>query len=343
MLLMLLSAACSEEGQNLGDAGVGDGAIEPVWVVEPGVPTKEDLISIWGYDQNDIFAVGFNGTVLHYDGLAWSIESVSSTVPLTSVHGLDKDIFAEPPKPIGPTFAVGWDGTVLMRDHATKTWIDAAPSSTVTEDLFGVRVGSMNNAIAVGDNGRILGWNGRAWRIVRFRVPGEFSGQLIEPKTSLKSVWGQNGDTYYISGSAGSAYRSSGGFASFVSIDTRQSAPLRGIWGENDGNVFAVGLESLILNYQGEWRRIRDNGAEDLPNVFFFGIDGLDSGDITIVGWRGTAVRYQSGTWFVEGTTVDADLRSVWIDPETNVAWAVGASGTVIKRPVPPSQADAGI
>ncbi len=349
LALASLSTACAQDNQEGLDAGSGDGSVAPIWVVEPGIPTKEDLLSVWGYDAENIFAVGFSGTVLHYDGLAWNIESVSATVPLTSVHGLPKDTAMDPPPPLtGPVFAVGWDGTILMRDHASATWIDAAPSSTVGEDLFGVRIGADDSAIAVGDVGRLMVWDGTTWAPKRFRVPGEFTGSLIEPKTSLKGVWTRDGRRYYISGAAGAAYRSDNGYASFESIDTRDPEPLRGIWGINYGDVYAVGLSGKILHFDPNgdppWRRVRNNGAEDLPSVFFFGIDGTGGNDITIVGWRGTAVRYAEGAWTIEPTGVDADLRSVWIDPETQVAYAVGASGTVIRRdPPPPAETDAGM
>src|SRR5262245_12830643 len=111
--LALLLVACSDnQDDGTADAGAGDGSVVPVWVVEPGIPTKDDLRSSWVCDANDIFAVGFSGTVIHYDGLAWNLETVTPTVPLTSVHGLEKDIFAEPPPAIGPVFAVGWEGKI---------------------------------------------------------------------------------------------------------------------------------------------------------------------------------------------------------------------------------------
>jgi hypothetical protein len=325
-LAFLLVACADNQDDGTADAGPQDGGAIPIWVVEPNVPTTEDLLSIWGSAADDIYAVGFGGTVLHSDGVAWSIESVSSTVPLTSVHGTARD---------GEIFAVGWGGTILRRDHPTRTWLDAT-TTTITDDLFGVRLGAAGNGLAVGDEGRVLSWNGRRWRPVAFRIPGEFSGSLLEPKTSLKSVWTQDGSSYYFTGAGGAAYRSAGIVASFESIDTRQSSPLRGIWGENYGNVFAVGLEGLILNFQGDWRRVRDEGADELPAVFLFGIDGIDSSDITVVGWRGTAVRYRGGMWTVEPTGIDHDLRAVWIDPMTRGAWAVGASGTIIRRDPPP-------
>ena len=34
--------------------------------------TKNTLESVWGSSGRDVFAVGANGTILHYDGSAWS-------------------------------------------------------------------------------------------------------------------------------------------------------------------------------------------------------------------------------------------------------------------------------
>ena len=36
------------------------------------VPNSKLLRSIWGSDGNNVFAVGLEGTVIHYDGLEWS-------------------------------------------------------------------------------------------------------------------------------------------------------------------------------------------------------------------------------------------------------------------------------
>jgi hypothetical protein len=34
--------------------------------------TGAHLMSVWGTSSNDVYAVGSNGTILHYDGTAWS-------------------------------------------------------------------------------------------------------------------------------------------------------------------------------------------------------------------------------------------------------------------------------
>jgi hypothetical protein len=33
--------------------------------------TKDFLYGVWGSSSSDVFAVGFKGTILHYDGKAW--------------------------------------------------------------------------------------------------------------------------------------------------------------------------------------------------------------------------------------------------------------------------------
>src|SRR5262249_39573345 len=161
----------------------------------------------------------------------------------------------------------------------------------------------------------------------------------IEPLGVLKGVW-NTGDRYYISGSGGASYRSSGFFSSFELLDTRVNEALRGVWGPNGGTIYTVGLDALILRFQnGEGRRITNNRAARLPHQFCFDIDGTASDDITIVGWGGTAVRFLGGQWITEDTGTTKDLRAVWIDRTTLVAFAVGADGTVLRRDPP----DAGV
>lgn len=327
-------AACSADTNDLPDAGLPDADMGPTWVVEPDIPTDEDLLAVWGRAADDVWAVGWAGTIIHYDGLAWTLEASTATVPLTAIHGLPLPEMPDPADPPPPVFVTGWQGHLLSR-AADGSWSRVGPS-TVAEDLFGIHVADDDSALAVGDSGRLMVWDGMDWIARPLAVPGEFSGEIIEPKGTLKGVWSRNGNRYYISGSGGAAYRSNNGLASYEAIDTRISAPLRGLWGTGNNNVYAVGLEGLILRFSGEWRVIRNNGADELPKAFLFGIDGAAGDDITIVGWRGVVARFLDGQWTEEDSMVETDLRDVWVDQETGVAYAVGASGTVIRRDPPP-------
>ncbi|MCP4106847.1 MAG: hypothetical protein GY749_15130 [Desulfobacteraceae bacterium] len=37
--------------------------------------TSRWLYSIWGTSESDVFAVGHSGTVLHYNGINWTVVS----------------------------------------------------------------------------------------------------------------------------------------------------------------------------------------------------------------------------------------------------------------------------
>ncbi len=331
-------AGCSDDVAGLDDDTLLDGAAPPVWSVETGVPTEADLLGIWGRAADDVYAVGWDGTIVHWDGTAWSLETTSSTVVLTAVHGIPAPPPMDPPDPNppppGPIFASGWGGTILERIDGN--WQTVAPTSTHTEDLFDLFIGGEDSGLAVGDGGRVLEWDGTTWSKITMFVPGEFSGSLIEPKSTLQAVWSGNGRRYYIAGSGGVAYRSTGGTQNFEALDTRVFEPLRDLWGPATNDVFAVGLGTLILRYGGQWRRIRNDGADELPNTFLFGVSGTAGDDVTVVGWKGIVARYDGTAWFVEETGVESDLRGVWVDPVTEVAYAVGARGLIIRRDPPP-------
>jgi hypothetical protein len=65
--------------------------------------TTDYLGSVWGSSGSDIFAVGDHGTILHYDGTAWSTMTSGMTDWLYGVWGSsDSDVFA-----------VGYNGTTL--------------------------------------------------------------------------------------------------------------------------------------------------------------------------------------------------------------------------------------
>jgi hypothetical protein len=330
-LCLAVGIGCGGDDQgNLPDPD-GPGEDPIVWLLED-VPTRENLFGVWGRSATEVWAVGDRGTILFYNGLVWTAEVSPVRVTLTAVDGsIDPD---------GPIFAVGWDGTVLER-RPTGEWIQVGPTPPVPEHLFGVSVGSTKSALVVGEGGRVLGWDDtNGWQTLVFQVPGELSGELITPRGELKGVWSRDGRRYYLTGAGGAAFRSANGFQTFEAIDTRISEPLRGVWGTGNDNVYTVGLDGLILQFTNQWRRVNNNGADSLPKNFFFAIDGLNSGDITVVGWRGAVARFKDGAWVPERTDITNDFRDVWVDPETEIAIAVGATGTAMRRDPPPPPED---
>ena len=57
--------------------------------------TSLQLFDIWGESATDLYAVGGNGTVLHYDGSIWTPMVTGTDINLRSVWSVaDSDIFA---------------------------------------------------------------------------------------------------------------------------------------------------------------------------------------------------------------------------------------------------------
>jgi photosystem II stability/assembly factor-like uncharacterized protein len=74
--------------------------------------TEEYLLSIWGTSDDDIFAVGDNAVILHYDGKSWEPMQSPKEDYWTKVKGLRPDC----------VYAVGDNGAVIHYD-GTK-WND---------------------------------------------------------------------------------------------------------------------------------------------------------------------------------------------------------------------------
>lgn len=289
----------------------------PEWSLM-ATPTEAQLLGVWGRTSSEAYAVGWDGTVLRWDGIEWLQETSTATVPLTDVAG--------PPEPeLGPVYAVGWGGVLLERQPDGR-WIDAVRTTSTTRDLFGVHFLSETEGAAVGEAGTVLRWDGLSWVDVDFAVTSELSGELVQPRTTLSGVWGVN-ERWFFTGAGGSSYRSQR-LESFEALDTRESVPLRGVWGSGAGNVYCVGLDGLVLRLTNRWRR----QSSDLPRNFLFGVWGRDADDLTVVGWRGTIGRWVLDEWRLERPERVVDLRDVWVDAPSGFALAVGARGTILTR-----------
>jgi hypothetical protein len=99
------------------------------------------LKAVWGTSASDVFVVGDNGIILHFDGS--TLTAMTSPTPETLV-----DVWGNASNDV---FAVGLSGTILHYDGTE--WM--VQPSGVTDGLFGVW-STLSEAFAVGDGGRIL-------------------------------------------------------------------------------------------------------------------------------------------------------------------------------------------
>jgi len=111
------------------------------WTPVSAVPTIQRLNGVWTDRESDVFAVGDFGTILHYDGTSWMVQQSNVQEDLTSVWGFNGS----------DVYAVGLGGRILHYDGTSWT-VQASPT---TENLTAV-TGAGNYVWAVGDVGSIL-------------------------------------------------------------------------------------------------------------------------------------------------------------------------------------------
>ena len=185
--------------------------------------TTNWLDDVWGSSGSDVFAVGSGGTILHYDGTSWTSMTSGTTNTLHGVWGSsDSDVFA-----------VGWyEGTILHYDGTSWTPM----TSWTTRSLYGVWGSSSNDVFAVGEGGTIRHYDGSSWTPMTSGIT-----------SSLNGVWGSSGSDVFAVGRDGTIIHYDG--TSWTPMTTGTTNWLDDVWGSSDSDVFAVGRGGTILHY----------------------------------------------------------------------------------------------
>ena len=81
-------------------------ALDCEWKLDFPSAANEELLSVWGTSSTNVFTVGSNGTILHFDGSTWSYMTSPVTDHLLGIWG----------NSASDIYAVGYDGVVLRYD-----------------------------------------------------------------------------------------------------------------------------------------------------------------------------------------------------------------------------------
>ncbi|MFN0178637.1 MAG: hypothetical protein ACKVZ0_07520 [Gemmatimonadales bacterium] len=274
-----------------------DGAF---WETMPG-PTTVELWSVWGTSPSDLFAVGQNGDLLHWDGALWVRMPSPTPFVLFGVWGFS------------PTdvYAVGIRGLVLHYDGLGWTPV-AVPSRA---DFFAVSATRRNDIMVVGNNGTVLTYNGAAWT----QTPQVASSE------NLRAIAFDGAGGVRVAGWAGTVIeRRPSGWRNQLTAPILLAAVA-----DKKGEYF-VGSAGAVYRRQGTGvARVIVPTRRDL-----FGLARLADGRLVVVGDSGTVISSSDGViWAIEAVPTRALLRSIWADPsDPNVAYVVGAQGTILRR-----------
>lgn len=133
------------------------------WTLEPppdGVTAQ--LFKVWGAAADDVWVVGGRGTILHFDGQAWTVAESPTTDQLFTVHGRAAD----------DVWAVGLGPSVLHYDGQSWTsYLDESWADPTGEVFFAGAV----NGVYVPEGGDVCvagGGGVKAW------IPGADAAHL---------------------------------------------------------------------------------------------------------------------------------------------------------------------
>ena len=319
-----------------GDDGVIFHYDGTVWDRMP-VPTPVPVHALWGTMRTQLFAVGWMGLILRFDGETWhhdrgcrvdpagKYSSVPENVPLFDIDG----------RADGTAWAVGDRGTILWFDG--ERW--AGEDSGTLVHLRSVLCLSDGTVMAAGSDGTVLlrGPEG-AWAPLDCPIGSNFVSALVFDDGGILLAGGRyfvdangfRGDLVLYRDGVFQKLFDGAPFRRF-----RRIARVRaGILTVGDGG-------EIHLIQGGRIERIDSSTKHDL-----LGIIPLPGDEAMVVGDFGTVLvgddkaletfapavipGEEASMWQPRDSGTDRQLWGIWTDPETGIAHACGEEGTVL-------------
>ncbi len=307
------------------DDGKGGKLVQVKWRWENPLPQGNRLNDIWRFNENDIYAVGDHGTILHFDGNAWHAMESGTANDLFGVAGCE-----------GQLFSVGAQGTVLKMNQGV--WQKLTPPPPISHWLYGVCCQSAKDIYIVGANRTFLHFNGSAWSTIEWAYQTPPNGYTIEEMNqrsiTLYAVQGAN-NQIFAGGENQTLIRfdPSSNKAEVTYIDLYQCANciVKDLWSPDGANISALayspylGRDSILLTYYaGEIALSHSFGPTRM-----FSISGSSANDITVVGEKGQVLHYNGSDWNELNTITSTHLAQI-ISLEPHRYMAIGDSGTIL-------------
>ena len=301
-LLLLAFAACDRvSSPSIRDAGVD--SLASLWERVDGGAVNYNAVA--GSAPDNVFIVGDQGTILHWDGLTLAREESGTTVNLRGISVFD------------PTLAraVGEGGTVLVRQDGL--WLPEADGLTTATLNATWTIPAY--AIAVGEQGVILVNTGGAWSL------------LANTRTDNLYAVAQTVEGTFVVGALG--------IVMAVGIATQTVSQTWTIPGYTkvlagatpfSNGMLLVGMDSGCFYWeQGVATRLT---IEGMPRTFMRAVSSLGT-HVWTVGHEGwVSANTQDGHWVVLDTPDHRWLTGVYA-AATDDLWIVGRSGLILRGP----------
>jgi hypothetical protein len=278
-----------------------------VWHVDGATSIKSfdgranrKLLGIWGSSERDIWSVGSQGYIVHYDGSTWAPVGLGTAQNLNAVWGSSaKDVWA-----------VGDLGTIVHFDGSS--WSTGIPDrADERSQTFNAIWGASEREQWIASSAGIFAYDGQG--------PPLVSGpDLAIDSVSYHSVWGTARDNVVAVGSSGAIAEFDGTRWTRVAKSPTAEG-LSAVWGHSD-KMLAVGRRSGIIRIgRGDWRVEPLTGGAGGPLSAIWGSSAEDIWVSSLI--SGVLGHYVGGRWEDVNTSVFA--AALWGSAGNDV-WGVG-------------------
>jgi hypothetical protein len=275
------------------------------WCVIAGLPKQVTFSAVWSSAPTDVWVAGEAGTLLHWNGSAWSLVPSGTESGLRALAGTSaKDVWA-----------AGLDGTLLHFDGASwsatqkngSPWSPATgPNQRPIYALF-----ALPKQLWAGGSGS-RSFDGTTW---------------TEPHHGshlpTMAIWGLTASSLWEVGLQGMINHYDG--SHWERVGGEEGTSFYGLWGSAEGDLWLVGSGGAILHFSaGKPTRVTSGTTNDLHAVHGYGPN-----DVWAVGDHGTLLHWQGSTWTASTSPSPNALLAIG-GASAHDVWIVGEDGVVL-------------
>ncbi len=280
------------------------------WVRLNPLPSGESILSdtpeffytVWGSSSSDVFAVGTDGVIVHYDGVGWSNMNSGVNYDLY-------DIWGSSPYDV---FAVGDKGTILHYDGTGWNKMDSGTNKI----LLDVSGSSPKDVFTISEGGTVLLYDGTSWHTAEFDLGVD---------VSCSDAWGSSSSNIFIAnqylGEIADIFYYNG--IDWLPMNSGHPGIKGCVWGSSPTEVYAGAGNGTIVYFNGsQWITL----LSDAETVFW-GVWASSPSDIFAVGVH-KIMHYDGTEWAIMYNDDSLSLQGVW--GSSSEVFAVGSGGTIL-------------
>jgi hypothetical protein len=314
------------------------------------------LYGIHGTSASDIYVVGEQGVLYHYDGSDWGMENIGNT----QTNRLQLGVFAFS---AGDVFTAGAGMSSSIGDGTTWSYGTVSGAANELRDVWG---SSATDIYVVGSSDQFHRWNGTVWSPLTslpHGTGGSYTALAGHSSTQFIAV-GYNGLITRCDGSSTASWAdesqviadeffavccasnnhyiavggntvtpnpiiyestSAGTWTQVTAHPATAGINLLGVWAGSATDIWIVGESGTIWHWDTTTSAYQNVSSSTTENLF--AVWGAGPSDIWAVGAKGLMLHYDGTSWKAAHQATWTDAQAVAVAPG-NLAWVFDTSAT---------------